>query len=157
MNDITTKTIVIAVNIFITITITTLIIVMFFEIQEIYGIVADTDISISSRFDDVYSMYDGKVESGIGLLNTIKKFEENEDQFIIVKYPKSEELRNEIKSYNETVSKEQQKREATELKKLMEQEKTYKGEVFKYENKYNVSVTTNEQGVLIIEFIKINR
>lgn len=157
MDEISTRAVVIGVNIFVTIAIITILVTMFFQMTEIYGVVNRVDTSIHEMFDDVYSMYDGKVETGIGLLNAIKKYEDNNDTTIQIKYPKSQELRNEIEKYNKTAIDSNKKREATELKKLMEQNKTYKGEMFRYENKYNVIVTEGKNGIVTIEFIRINK
>ena len=155
MDDITTRTVVIGVGIIVTLTIVSLLIIMFFQMSDIYGVVLKTDTSIAGRFNDVYSMYDGKVTTGIGLLNAIKKYEDNPDHYLVIKYPKSDELRQEIKAYNTGRSESDQKREATELKKLMEQNAQYNGEVFRYENKYNVTVSEKTDGTLIIDFVRI--
>lgn len=155
MDDMTTRVVIIGVNIFVTLTIVSLIVIMFFQMQDIYGLVAKTDTDLYSSFDDVYSMYDGKVETGIGLLNAIKRHEDNDDYFVIIKYPMSEQLRGEIESHNKNKNDDEKKREATELKKLMEQNKTYKGEKFRYEDRYNVTVSEGQNGMLEVNFIKI--
>lgn len=156
MDDITTRAVIIGVNIFVTITIVSLIIIMFFQMQDIYGLVSKTNTDLYSSFDDVYSMYDGKVETGIGLLNAIKRHEDNNDYRVIVKYPKSDKLREEIENYNIDKQEDEKKREATELKKLMEQNEIYDGEIFRYEDKYSVIVSEGQNGTLIVEFTKIN-
>lgn len=155
MDDVTIRAVIIGVNIFVTLTILTLLIVMFSQIQEIYGLVVEVDNSIYNKFDNVYSMYDGKIETGIGLINAVKRHEDNNEYSVIIKYPRCEELRAEINSHNLSNLPTNQKREATELKLLMEQNKTYKGEVFRYENKYTVTVTNGENETVIVEFIKI--
>ena len=155
MDDITTRTVVIGVGIIVTLTIVSLLIIMFFQMSDIYGVVLKTDTSIAGRFNDVYSMYDGKVTTGIGLLNAIKKYEDNPDYYVVIKYPKSDELRQEIKAYNTGRPENEQRREATELKKLMEQNMQYSGEVFRYENKYSVTVSEKTDGTLIIDFVRI--
>lgn len=151
MDDISTRSIIIGVNIFVTMTIVSLVIIMFFQMQEIYGIVATTDTSIYNKFDDIYSMYHGKVETGIGLLNTLKKFEENKDEQIKIVYPDREI----IQKYGENNN----KREVTVLKNIMQGNGTenIKGLThrFKLENKYNVSVK-EEDNLLIIRFDSIN-
>ena len=143
MDDITTRTIVIAVNIFVTIAIVSLVIIMFFQMREIYGVVATTDTSIYNKFDDVYSMYHGKVETGIGLLNTLKKYEDNNDtQVIIREYVQANE-----------------KREVTYLKDLMKKNETHKpggGHKFRLENKYDVIVEDNDDQTVTIRFQSIN-
>lgn len=157
MTDISTRAVIIGVSIFVTLTLVSLIVIMFFEMQEIYGLVLETDTDIYSQFNDVYSTYYGRVETGIGLLNTIKKQEENTDTYIVIKYPKCEQLRNEINNYNANVSNEDKKREAEELKKLMDENQSYYGEEFRYENKYKIDVINSNDGTIIIEYIKIGR
>lgn len=157
MDDITTRTIVIAVNIFVTIAIVSLVIVMFFQMREIYGIVATTDTSIYNKFDDVYSMYDGKVETGIGLLNTLKKYEDNKDVEVIITYPNSSNIREEIANENSNLSENEQIREVTYLKDLMKNNKTYNGLTYRYEDKYNVTVSNGENQTVIIHFERINK
>ncbi len=138
MDDITTRTIIIAVNIFITIAIVSLVIIMFFQMKEIYGVVATTDTSIYNKFDDVYSMYHGKVETGIGLLNTIKKYEDQTDNQVIIKYDGYQEIRDNL---------ENDEREVVKLKELMNEGKEYS-----FEDKYNVTVSDGEDGTVIIDF-----
>ena len=148
MDDITTRTIVIAVNIFVTIAIVSLVIVMFFQMREIYGVVASTDTSIYNKFDDVYSMYHGKVETGIGLLNTIKRYEDKTDIDVLIVYPNSEEIRKIVSDNN--------LREAEYLKNLMQKNETFNGLKYRYEDGYNVTVIANEDGSVTINFERIN-
>lgn len=138
MDDITTRTIIIAVNIFVTIAIVSLVIIMFFQMKEIYGVVATTDTSIYNKFDDVYSMYHGKVETGIGLLNTIKKYEDQTDKQVIIKYDGYQEIRDNL---------ENDEREVVRLKELMSEGKEYS-----FEDKYKVTVSDEEDGTVIIDF-----
>ena len=145
MDDITTRTIVIAVNIFVTITIVSLVAIMFFQMREIYGVVATTDTSIYNKFDDVYSMYHGKVETGIGLLNALKKYEDNNDRQITIKYNGSDKIRENLG---------QDEREAQVLKELMKKNETKYGTTFRYEDKYDVIVIDGENESIIIEFSK---
>lgn len=147
MDDITTRTVIIAVNIFVTITIVSLVIVMFFQMKDIYKIVLQTDTSIYDKFDDVFSMYHGKTETGIGLLNALKRYEDGTED-VIIKYPKSEQIREYIDNNN--------LREATYLKGLMEDNKSFEGEKFKYEDKYNVTVEILENSQAQIVFEKVN-
>ncbi len=139
MEDITTRVIVIAVNIFVTIAIVSLVIIMFFQMQDIYGVVAKTNTSIYERFNNVYSMYNGRTMTGLGLLNTIKKYESKTDQNITVSYPGSGEVKDYALKNNI--------RESVHLKSLMENEDGYK-----YENKYNVTVETSDNGQITIRF-----
>ena len=151
MDDITTRAIVIAVNIFITITIVSLVVIMFFQMREIYGVVATTDTSIYNKFNDVYSMYHGKVETGIGLLNTLKKYEESNDGQVIIVYPDSEQIRAYVEG--------ERKREAVYLKELMEKNKKHEpggSHKFTLENKYNVIVEDNNDQTITIRYQSIN-
>lgn len=143
MDDITTRTIIIAVNVFVTIAIVSIVIIMFFQMEEIYGVVASTDTSIYNTFDNAYSMYHGRTMTGLGLLNTVKKYEDNTEEKIFIKYPNSNNVKQNAINSN--------KRESVYLKQLMET-----SEGFKYETKYNVTVEINEVlGQTTIEFIEI--
>ena len=77
---------------------------------DIYGVVATTDTDISSRFDDIYSMYYGRTETGIGLLNTIKTFEEDNEYDVVITYPGSEYIRNDLNSHNQGREEQSQKK-----------------------------------------------
>ena len=56
MDDITSRTVVIAVGIFVTVTIITMLILTFTKIKDVYGTVATTNTSIYEKFDDIYSI-----------------------------------------------------------------------------------------------------
>ena len=155
MDDISTRTIIIAVNIFVTLIIVSIIIIMFGQMRNIYGVVGTTDTSIYNTFDDVYSMYHGKKVTGIGLLNAIKKYEDN-TQNIEVKYTGSSSVKEWTSNNNA--------REVDVLKGIMEKEKEYLslhlGD-YNYEDEYTVIVEeeNNEEennNVIIIDFEKIN-
>ena len=159
MDDITTRAIIIGVNIFVTITIVSLVIIMFSQMGDIYGVVANTDTSIASRFDDIYSMYNGRTETGVGLLNTIKQFEEDNEYLVVIKYPKSNEIRTYLEDYNKSKNEENKKREAEYLKELIQNEKKaieLYGRKYRYEDKYNVTVSESENGILEINFDEVN-
>lgn len=145
MDDITTRTIVIAVNIIVTLTIVSLIIVMFFQMQDIYKVVSSTDTSIYNKFDDVYSKYNGKVVTGIGLLNALKSYETNTETKITIYYTDKEMIEKKMTNGE---------REVLVLKQEMENSKMGKKSYFRYEDKYNVSVT-EENGDYVINFNKI--
>lgn len=149
MDDITTRAIVIGVSIFVTLTIVTLVITMFFQMQEIYGIVATTDTSIYSAFDDIYAMYYGRTMSGLGLLNTIKRYEDRTDIDVVVVYPGSSDIKSYIESANASGT-QTPLRESVYLKSLMEQNNGYK-----YETKYYVTVegSVNTQIKIIFQTI----
>lgn len=144
MDDISTRTIIIGVNIFVTVTIVSLIVIMFSQMGDIYGVVARTDNAISSTFDDVYSMYNGRVETGVGLLNTIKTLEEDNEYGAIIKYPGSDAV---SRYTSESIS------EAQYLKGIMEGSiKNNRLKKYKYEDRYTVIVYENLDGTIIIEF-----
>lgn len=142
MDDITTKAIVIGVNIFVTMAILTIIIIMFSQMGEIYGIVSTTDNSIASTFDSVYAMYNGRTMTGLGLLNTVKKYETDKEQDVIISYPGSAT----VKDY---INKNGNIRESVYLKSLMEANVSYH-----YETKYNVLVETVNETTIVITFVQ---
>lgn len=145
MDDITTRTFIIAVNIFVTLTIVSIIIVMFFQMQDIYKVVSSTDTSIYNKFDDIYSKYNGKTVTGIGLLNALKSYESNTEYKVTIDYTDSKLIRNTLK---------ESQREVEVLKAEMEKTKSNKKSYFRYEDKYNVTVT-EENGDFLIMFNKI--
>jgi len=155
VDDSTTRLVIIATNIIVTMVIVTLIVLSFSQMKEIYGMVNKTDNAIYNRFNDIYSMYNGRVESGIGLLNTLKKYEDAEDEQVVIMYPNATEIRSEIKGLNETRVRYDQIREATYLKDIMKNNNTYNGITYKYETKYNVTVRNETNGKIIINFEKI--
>lgn len=145
MDDITTRTFIIAVNIFVTLTIVSIIIVMFFQMQDIYKVVSSTDTSIYNKFDDIYSKYNGKTVTGIGLLNALKSYESITEYKVTIDYTDSKLIRDTLK---------ESQREVEVLKTEMEKTKNNKKSYFRYEDKYNVTVT-EENGDFLIMFNKI--
>lgn len=148
MDDISTRTIIIAVNVFVTIAIVSILIMMFADMREAYGAVANIDTSIYNKFDDIYSMYNGKKVTGIGLLNTIKKYEDQEDVKII--YPESERIQQTVANSKIGTLEEDHIREVEYVKNFMEKSQTYESERFRYENIYNVRVEETLDTVTII-------
>lgn len=73
MDNITNKALIIAVGIFVTIAITSGILVTINEMKVVYQKVYETDTSITSRFDE-FDTYDNTVKTGIDLLNTANKY-----------------------------------------------------------------------------------
>lgn len=150
MDYMTSRVFIIAVGIFVTLTIVSMVIVSFFQMRQIYGVVLRTDTSIYDKFNDIYSMYDGKQSNGIGLLNAVKKYEDDVSKDVIVVYTGYEAVKEQAQTSN--------KREAVVLKEKMEENKnneaTTEGK-FMYEDKYNVSVSKNDEGITIISFTKI--
>lgn len=155
MDDLGVRAVIIGVGIFVTIMIMSIMIIMFSQMSEIFGLVASTDTSIYNKFDDIYSMYHGKTENGIGLLNTLKKIEENSNKNLIVIYPGCDELR-----MNLPVNVDGTKfREAVYLKKLMNGEITNPEipTTYKYEDRYNITVDERENGITAIVYSKIGK
>ena len=111
MDEISTRAIIIGVGLFVTMTIVTLFIATYTQVQNIYGIVINTNNSIYDMFSDIYSMYSGKTENGIGLLNTIKQYEK--DTKVVIEYINSESIRSEVSSMSK-------QKEADYLKNIME-------------------------------------
>lgn len=144
MDDITTRVIVIAVNIFVTLIIVTLLILTFTDMKEIYGLTASVDTSIYNTFDNIFSTYSGKVETGMGLINTLKKFEDDIDKNIRINYTDRDKV----------LSKLGEKREADFLRNIMEnnengEKNDFKDLKFYYQDKYNVSVLLENDGITI--------
>ena len=151
MDDITTRTVIIAVNIFVTITIVTLIILSFFKLQDIYGLVRKTDTSIYNTFDNVYSKYNGKVVSGIGLLNALKS-QEDSNEAIVISYTGSNIITEELSKINANKNDDVKQRESAYLKQLMEEGKEYN-----YEDKYKGTVHENDDGKIVVDFERITK
>lgn len=172
MDDMATRAIIIGVNIFVTITIVTLILMMFNELGGVYGLVKNTETSISSRFSDIYSVYNGKSESGLGLLNTLKKFEDEGVTPIVIIYPSSTEIKEYITNYNIGRKEENKITESRYLKIMMEKSKlsaeNFKNQYgenydtlkligdFAYEDKYDVQVLETEQGLIMINYFRVS-
>lgn len=76
MDTLVNKPFLIGVAIFITLAITSGILIVFNSVYEIYQKVYTTDISVSSKFGE-YAMYEGTVMSGLELYNTVKKYNNN--------------------------------------------------------------------------------
>lgn len=78
MDEIAVKTLIIGVGIFVTILITTVIIGEFFQINQIYKSVGETDVSFESRFNELDKFNDSTNEfNGLDVRNYIKKYEDN--------------------------------------------------------------------------------
>ena len=73
MNEITNKAIVIAVGIFITVAITSGILISIDKMKEIYEKVYETDISLKNNFSE-FDQYDNTRKKGIDVANAINKY-----------------------------------------------------------------------------------
>lgn len=87
MEDVSPKVLIFAVSLFITLIIVALVVSIFSKVKDIYSMTKNTDNSIHASFDNIYQTYDGKKLNGMGLLNTVKKFEEENDVVSEVRYP----------------------------------------------------------------------
>lgn len=85
MDDISTKYIIMAVGIYITLIVLTSVILVINKVGDVFSVTNRTDISIQSRIDSIEDMYHNSVLNGVGLVNTITKYEE--DATVIVDYP----------------------------------------------------------------------
>ena len=85
MDYITSKVFVIAVGIFVTLSIVTMAMLGFSKLGEIFNVVENTDISIRNQYDNMYSMYAGAELNTVRLLNTLRKYEEDDSVKIQVK------------------------------------------------------------------------
>ena len=74
MDEITSKALTIGVAVFITIAITSGLLMVIDQIKEIYGQVYETDISLQSSFSE-FDAYDNVPKTGIDVINAIKKYE----------------------------------------------------------------------------------
>lgn len=76
MDEITNKALTIGVAIFITIAITSGLLIVIDQIKNIYGQVYRTDISLQSSFSE-FDAYDNIEKTGIEIINAIKKYKDN--------------------------------------------------------------------------------
>ncbi len=143
MDDTSTRAINFAVALIVTLVIVTLVVASFSKIKEVYSLTKNTDISLHGRFENIYQTYDGKELNGMGLLNTIKKFEDATDIISDVTYPSSASVKSTAAA--------QGKRESTLLKEYMKQNKKVGTHTFTYSNKYKVEVK-EVSGKTVINF-----
>ncbi len=143
MEDVSPKVLIFAVSLFVTMVVVSLVVITFGKIKEIYSMTKNTDNSIHASFENVYQTYDGKKLNGMGVLNTVKKFEEENDLVSEVRYPGYTGVRTTANSTG--------KREVVVLKECFEKRLTKGGHTFKYETKYTAQVKEID-GKTIIEF-----
>lgn len=146
MEDSSTKAISFAVGIFVTIVIVTLVVASFNKIKEAYTLTKNTDTTIHSQFDNIYLTYDGKKLNGMGLLNTIKKFEDDTNIVSYVDYPGRDDIK--------ALAAHDGIRESEQLKKFLDERKLYKGRRYKYETEYKVEVKVISEKT-VIKFVVI--
>ena len=86
MEEIGVKTIVIAVSIFITLIILTILILEFSHISEIYKNVGETNVSFEAKFDELDKFRDSNnTFTSLDVINYIKKYEEDKSVQVCVK------------------------------------------------------------------------
>ena len=76
MSEMSNKALIIAVSLFITISITSSILLIMSHFKDIYAEVEKTDINIGNRFTE-FDKYDNTTLTGLDVKNTIKKYQNN--------------------------------------------------------------------------------
>ncbi|MBR6688474.1 MAG: hypothetical protein IKL68_00455 [Clostridia bacterium] len=142
MEDSSTRAINFAVALIVTLIIVSLVVTSFSKVKEIYSLTKNTDNAIHSGFDNIYEIYDGKELNGMGLLNTVKKFEEDNEIVSEVRYPSSNIVKGRVGSDG---------RESTLLKQYMQDNEYVYGHRYSFERMYKVEVK-EENGKIIINF-----
>ena len=127
MDETSTKAISFSVGIFVTIVIVSLVVAAFNEIKLIYKSTKNTETSIHSQFDNIYLTYDGKELTGMGLLSTVRKYEDATDIVAYVDYPARVNLLVEAEVNG--------RRESELLEEYFDYKVTVSGVKFRYENK----------------------
>lgn len=82
MDFLSTKALTIAVGIAVSLTITSSILFTLNQITKIYQGVYNTDISIRKQFTE-FAMYDGTLMTGLEMINTAKKYKDNQSVNVI--------------------------------------------------------------------------
>lgn len=137
MNTVTNKAIVIAVGIFITIAITSAILTSINLMRQVYADVYETDITISSGFQE-FDVYDGTTKTGLDLLNALNK------------YYNSSNVRITVVTGGATL--ENQNMNASTIE-LYDPEKTPSPKT-QYNYSYRCSISNNDD-ITVITFVKI--
>lgn len=83
MDEISNKALLIGVGLFVTIIITSGVLYTLGEMKNIYSKVYETNISLQDVFSE-YEQYDNTTKTGIDVLNTMKKYKENNSVIIYV-------------------------------------------------------------------------
>lgn len=90
MDEISTRYIIMAVGIYITLIVLTSVIFVANNVGDVFSVSNRTNISIQSRIDSIEDMYDGATLNGVDLVNAIARYEE--DDTVTVEYPKKNEI-----------------------------------------------------------------
>lgn len=77
MDEIGSKALLLGVGIFVTLIIVTVIVLEFFQIEQIYKNVGEVDISFESQFDELNKFRDNNIFNGLDVKNYIKKYADN--------------------------------------------------------------------------------
>lgn len=85
MDEISTRYIIIAVGIYITLIVLTSVIFVVNNVKDVFSVSNRTNISIQSRIDSIEDMYNGATLNGVDLVNAITRYEE--DDTVTVVYP----------------------------------------------------------------------
>lgn len=85
MDEISTRYIIMAVGIYITLIVLTSVIFVANNVGDVFSVANKTNISIQSRIDSIEDMYDGATLNGVDLVNAIARYEE--DDTVTVDYP----------------------------------------------------------------------
>lgn len=72
----TNRALLIGVSVFITLSITSAILVIIGQVKDVYKYVYNTNISLKDRFNE-FDMYNGTVMTGLDMYNTVKKYKSN--------------------------------------------------------------------------------
>jgi len=91
MDYITSKIFVMGVGIFVTLAIFTGVILVFSEVNDVFEAVENTDTSIYNQYDNIYSMYSQSTLNTVGLLNTLRKYENDANVHILASFIIGEE------------------------------------------------------------------
>jgi len=86
MDYITSKIFVMGVGIFVTLAIFTGVILVFSEVNDVFEAVENTDTSIYNQYDNIYSMYSQSTLNTVGLLNTLRKYENDANVHILASF-----------------------------------------------------------------------
>ena len=85
MDELAVKALIIGISIFVTLIITTMVIGEFFQINQIYKSMGETDISFEAHFNELDKFNDATNEfNGLDVKNYIKKYENNDSVVVCV-------------------------------------------------------------------------
>lgn len=92
MDYTTSKAFVIGVGIFVTLLIVGTFILLLGIVSDVYTATENTNTSIASQFDNIYSMYAGSELNALNLTNTLRKYETDSEVRVGVKFNSDEEV-----------------------------------------------------------------